>query len=52
MFIYAGIYYLTTYHFAEKRDLCAFEAFITVFLNVTLGTAGAWIVHLAVDEGF
>ena len=49
--IYAGANYLI-YHFAEKRDQCAFEAYTTLFLNVTLGAAAAWIIHLAVDEGF
>jgi len=51
LFIYAGTNYLT-YHFAEKRDQYAFEAFTIMFLNVTLGTAAAWIIHLVVDEGF
>jgi hypothetical protein len=51
LMIYAGTHWLT-YHFDEKRDLCAYESFITVFLNVTMGIVCAYTIHLAVDEGF
>jgi len=45
-----GTFYLT-YNFAEKRDLCSFEAFTTVFLNVAVSTVGAFIINLVTDEG-
>jgi len=51
LMLYAGVHWLI-YHFAEKRDLCAVEAFTTVFLNVILGTLVACTIHLVVDEGF
>jgi len=51
LMLYAVTHWLI-YHFAEKNDLCAFEAFTSVFLNVILGTVIASTIHLVVDEGF
>jgi len=51
LFIYAGTYWLT-YHFAEKKDLSASEAFTTLFLNLAQSSVVAYVIHFAVDEAF
>ena len=51
LIIYTGVYGLT-YYYAEERDLCYFEAILTITINWMTSTFSAFIVRFAVDEAF
>ena len=51
LFIYVLTNWLT-YRYAKESDLCEFESYMNVFLNVVVSTTCACIVHLVVDEAY